>query len=86
MAHARDRREVLLSVSYAWQSDVVGRRIAVDLTVQEVSDSLAAELRPPVSQPSVHGSVDPHLRSVDAVIGHRVVWIKNSGARRQLDA
>ncbi|MBS0525422.1 MAG: PRC-barrel domain-containing protein [Proteobacteria bacterium] len=65
-------REVLLSVSYVQQPDVVGRRIVVDLTIQEISDSLAADLRPPVSRPSGHGGGDPHLRSVDAVIGHRV--------------
>jgi hypothetical protein len=64
-------REVLLSVSHVQQPDVVGRRIVVDLTTPEISDSLAAGLRPPVSQPSIHGDGDPHLRSVDAVIGHR---------------
>lgn len=64
------RREVLLSLSSVGQRDVIGRRIVVNLTMQEISDSLAARLRPPVSQASDGG--DFHLRSVDAVIGHRV--------------
>jgi len=66
------RREVLLPVTHVQQPDVVHRRLVVDLTMKEISDSLAAELRPPVSQPPAHGRGDPNLRSVDAVIGHRV--------------
>ena len=67
------RREVLLPTSCIRQPDMIGRRIAVDLTTQEISDSLAADLRPPVSRPAGRrAQSDPHLRSVDAVTGHRV--------------
>ncbi|MCW5737394.1 MAG: PRC-barrel domain-containing protein [Enhydrobacter sp.] len=66
------RREVLLPVSAIRQPDVVGRRIVVGLTRAEISGSVAAELRPPVSQPRGRGRRDLHLRSIAAVIGHRV--------------
>ncbi len=73
------RREVLLPVSAIRQPDVVGRRIVVGLTMEQISASVAAELRPPVSQPAsqpatrrrARGRRDPHLRSIAAVIGHR---------------
>lgn len=69
--HAWLRREVLLPVSLIRQPDVIGRRIVVGLAMHEIADSTAAERRPPVSQPAAHGGGDPHLRSVEAVIGHR---------------
>jgi len=66
------RREVLLPVTAIRQADVVGRPIVVDLAQAEISSSVAAELRPPVSQSRGRGRRDLHLRSMAAVIGHRV--------------
>ena len=70
--HSWYRREVLLPVSLIRHPEVVYRRIVVGLTMHEIANSMPAERRPPVSQSTPHGDGDPHLRSVDAVIGHRV--------------
>jgi hypothetical protein len=53
------------------------RRVSVALTMDQVEASPAAETDPPVSRqvevvPRRRPSCDPHLRSVEAIVGHRV--------------
>jgi hypothetical protein len=67
------RREVVLPVSAVGRLDPIRRRIAIDLPMRQIERSPAAEEHPPVSQWSaLQGHDDPHLRSVEAVVGHRV--------------
>jgi hypothetical protein len=67
------RREVLLPISVLGRLDPLRRRLAIDLTMRQIEDSPAAGQHPPVSQrPASPGRDDPHLRSVEAVVGHRV--------------
>jgi hypothetical protein len=67
------RRDVLLPVSVLGWPDPIRRRLAVDLTMRQIEDSPAAGEHLPVSQSSaVPGHDDLHLRSVEAVVGHRV--------------
>lgn len=71
--HRFARREVLLPVAALGRLDPIRRRLAVDLTIRQIEGSPAVEEHPPVSQwPALPGHDDPHLRSVDAVVGHRV--------------
>jgi hypothetical protein len=65
-------REVILPFSALVRADPARRRLAVDLTVREIEQSPPAEAHPPVSQPGSPGRRDPHLRSLKAVLGHRV--------------
>jgi hypothetical protein len=68
------RREVLLPVVALSRLDPIRRRAAIALTMQQIEDSLAAEAQPPVSQrAALSRNDDPHLRSVEAVVGHRVL-------------
>jgi hypothetical protein len=69
--HWSARREVLVPMSALGRPDPVRRRLAVDLTMRQIVACPAATEHPPVSQcPASSG--DPHLRSVEAVVGHRV--------------
>lgn len=69
--HWSARREVLLPVSVLGRPDPIRRRLAVDLAMHQIEACPAAAEHPPVSQWPASPS-DPHLRSVEAVIGHRV--------------
>jgi hypothetical protein len=69
--------EVLLPARSLRGVDPGRRRVSVALTMDQVEASPAAETDPPVSRqvevvPRRHPSCDPHLRSVEAVVGHRV--------------
>jgi hypothetical protein len=65
--------DVLLPVAALGRPDPLRRRLAIDLTVQQIEDSLGAGRNLPVSQREAsQRRDDPHLRSVDAVVGHRV--------------
>jgi hypothetical protein len=67
------RHDVLLPVSVLGRPDPLRRRLVVDLTKQQIEDSPGAERHPPVSQRAASSRRDdPHLRSVEAVVGHRV--------------
>lgn len=66
------RHEVLVPVSAVDRPDPAGRRLPVRLTTRQVEDSLAAEQHPPVSRSAAPHGGDGHLRSVEAVVGHRV--------------
>ena len=67
------RREVVLPVSALSRLDPIRRQVAVDLTMRQIEGSPAAEEHPPVSQrAALSENHDPHLRSVEAVVGHRV--------------
>jgi hypothetical protein len=69
--HWSARREVLVPMSALGRPDPVRRRLAVELTMRQIVDCPAAAEYPPVSQcPASSG--DPHLRSAEAVVGHRV--------------
>jgi hypothetical protein len=71
--HWLPRHEVLLPASALGRPDPLRRRLAVGLTTQQIEDGLAAERHPPVSQRAdSSGGDDHHLRSVEAVVGHRV--------------
>jgi hypothetical protein len=66
-------REVLLPVSVLGWPDPIRRRLAVDLTMRQIVDSPVAAEHLPVSQCSaMPRHDDAHLRSVKAVVGHRV--------------
>ncbi len=65
-------REVLLPVTVIRHPDVVGRRIVPGLTRAEISGSAGAELEASRVAAPRRGRRDPHLRSMAAVIGHRV--------------
>ena len=69
--HWSGRREVLVPISVLGRPDPVRRRLAVDLTMCQIVACPAAAEYPPVSQ-RLASSSDPHLRSVEAVVGHRV--------------
>jgi hypothetical protein len=69
--HWSARREVLLPMSALGRPDPIRRRLAVDLTMRQIEACPAAAEHPPVSQCPASSS-DPHLRSVEAVVGHRV--------------
>jgi hypothetical protein len=71
--HWLPSHEVLLPVSVLGRPDPLRRRLAIDLTMQQIEDSPGAERHPPVSQRAASSRRDdPHLRSVEAVVGHRV--------------
>jgi hypothetical protein len=65
--------DVLLPGAMLGRPDPVRRRLAINLTVRQIEDSLDPTHHLPVSQrvPSQQCD-DPYLRSVDAVVGHRV--------------
>jgi hypothetical protein len=67
------RHEVLIPAAALGRPDPLRRRLAVDLTMAQIEDCPAADRHPPVScqTPSARHA-DLHLRSVDAVVGHRV--------------
>jgi hypothetical protein len=69
--HWSARREVLVPMSALGRPDPARRRLAVDLTMRQIVACPAAAEHPPVSQCPAPSS-DPHLRSVEAVVGHRV--------------
>ena len=64
--------EVLLPVSALGRPDPRWRLLPVDLTVRQIEGSPPAGEHPPLSQPALPWRHDPHLRSVEAVVGHRV--------------
>lgn len=69
--------EVLLPARSMKGIDPGRRRVSVALTTQEIEASPAAGLDPPVSRQAGiplrrRTALDPHLRSVEAVVGHRV--------------
>lgn len=65
--------DVLLPVAVLGRPDPLRRRLATHLTVQQIEDSPGAGRCLPVSQREAsRRRDDPHLRSVDAVVGHRV--------------
>lgn len=66
------RHEVLLPTSVLGRPDPVRRRLPVHLTMRQVEDGLAAERHLPVSRAAGLRRGDDHLRSVEAVVGHRV--------------
>ena len=66
------RREILLPMSGVVQPEILNRRLRFDLTIRQIEDSLPLDRKPPVSHGSARAGEDPHLRSVGAVIGHRV--------------
>lgn len=71
--HGLGRREVVLPVSVLGWPDPIRRQLAVDLTTRQIEDSPGAGEHPPVSQcPPLPRQGDSHLRSVEAVVGHRV--------------
>jgi hypothetical protein len=71
--HRFARREVLLPVSALGRVDPIRRQVTVDLTMQQIEASPGAEEHPPVSpREAPPGRDDPCLRSVEAVVGHRV--------------
>ena len=69
--HWSARREVLLPMSVLGRPDPIRRRLAVDLTMRQIEACPAAAEHLPVSQCPASSS-EPHLRSVEAVVGHRV--------------
>jgi hypothetical protein len=66
------RHEVVLPISVLGRPDPLRRRLGVDLTMQQIADSPLADHHSPVSQQADLGRDDPHLRSVESMIGHRV--------------
>jgi hypothetical protein len=66
------RHEVLLAISVLGRPDPVRRRLPVRLTMRQVEDGPAAEQDLPVSRAAGKRGADDHLRSVEAVVGHRV--------------
>lgn len=71
--HWFPRRDVLLPISALSRLDPIRRQVAVELTMRQIEGSLAAKEHPPVSQRvTLQREDEPHLRSVDAVVGHRV--------------
>ena len=60
-----------MPISALGRPDPVRRRLAVDLTMRQIMACPADAEHPPVSQCSASSS-DLHLRSVEAVVGHRV--------------
>ena len=67
------RREVLLPVDTLSRLDPIRRQVVVELTMRQIKGSLAVEAHQPVSQQAaLQKDGDPHLRSVVAVVGHRV--------------
>jgi len=69
--HWSARREVLLPMSVLGRPDPIRRRLAVELTRSQIEACPAASEHPPVSRWPASPN-DPHLRSVEAVVGHRV--------------
>jgi len=67
----RLRHDVLLPISVLRRLDPLGRRLEVDLTTQQIWHGLRAERHLPISREATSGDHDAHLRSVEAVIGHR---------------
>jgi len=67
--HSCFRRDVLLPMSGLLQPEILNRRLRFDLTIRQIRDGLPLDRKPPVSHSSAGAGDDPHLRSVDAVIG-----------------
>ncbi len=71
--HWSPHREVLLPVSVLGRPDPLHRRLAIALAVRQIEDSPTVEKHLPVSRRSTSSRRDdPHLRSVEAIVGHRV--------------
>jgi hypothetical protein len=71
------RGEVLLPISVLGHPDLLRRRLVINLTMRQIAASLPAECHPPVSREHALERHDPHLRSVEAVIGHRAYLLDN---------
>ncbi|WP_395715149.1 PRC-barrel domain-containing protein [Reyranella sp.] len=67
------QRQVLVPALLLGSPDPGRRELAIDLTVRQIEESIPAAQHLPVSlRPSTSQDGDPHLRSVEAVVGHRV--------------
>jgi hypothetical protein len=67
------QRRVLVPALLLGSPDPGRRELAVDLTVRQIEESIPASQHLPVShRASTAEGGDPHLRSVEAVVGHRV--------------
>jgi hypothetical protein len=67
------QRQVLVPASLLGSPDPVQRDLAVGLSVRQIEASIPAAQHLPVShRASALQGDDPHLRSVEAVVGHRV--------------
>jgi hypothetical protein len=67
------QRQVLVPASLLGNIDPIRRDLAVRLTVRQIEESTPAAQHVPVShRASTLQGGDPHLRSVEAVVGHRV--------------
>ena len=65
--------QVLLPAAAMGRSNPSQRWLAIDLTIGQIENGLAAGRYLPVSRQTAASSSDnPHLRSVEAVVGHRV--------------